>query len=160
MHADDLARRRDFKALLGTAMGLQFLFRFRRIAWHGFPILSLPAGQSQPLQVSIWELLRPVGSRQTLITTRWSALAREAEPWPPHPSSVPAAPPERFLPCAAAFLPGPVLRFPPAAGSSWRARLPGAPFRGHDERSWRAPCGPPPGTSGSGSCEPENRAPR
>src|SRR5437879_1637584 len=55
--------------------------------------------------------------------------------------SAPATPPGRCLPCAAWFRSGPGRQSPQASGSSWRARLPGAPFRVRDEKSWRALCG-------------------
>src|SRR5580704_5950418 len=60
---------------------------------------------------------------------------------PERPSSEPAGPPRRCLPCAAWSRFGRVRRFRPAAASFSRGRLPGAPSRGRDGKSWRAPCG-------------------
>src|SRR5207237_1319809 len=96
------------------------------------PLLSR---QDRPgrLQKTEQEIPRPT----TL--ARWPFAVRA---WPAlHPFSAPATPPGHCLPCAAWFRSGKIRRFRPAAGSSWRDPLPGAPFRGHDERSSRALCG-------------------
>src|SRR5215475_9206745 len=55
--------------------------------------------------------------------------------------SAPAAPQERYLPCAASSQSVLDRQPRPADGPSWRGPLPGAPFRARGEKSSRALCG-------------------
>src|ERR1700687_4065114 len=162
VHAKQLAGAGNLKTLGGGAMGLQFQFRFRSIAWHSlnprfFSIqrasmpaslcFSVSAGTIVPI---LWRRNRSVRlNLADLVLLLRRRLFSEA-----------ATPPRHYLPCAAWFRWSPHRQFRPTGESSWRGRLPGAPFRVRDEKSWREPCGLHRGSGLSGSCEPENRVPQ
>src|SRR5260370_31408696 len=73
--------------------------------------------------------------------------------------SEPATPPRHYLPCAAWFRWSRHRQFRPTDESSCRGRLPGAPFRVRDEKSWREPCGLRLVRALSVSCEPAHLVP-
>src|SRR5216683_5977564 len=171
MHAEQLAGAGNLKTLGGAAMGLQFQFRFRSIAWHSvnprfFSIqrasmpaslcFSVSAGTIVPI---LWRRNRceRLNSADSSLRLNWADLVLLLRR---RLFSEPATPPRHYLPCAAWFRWSPHRRFRPTGESSWRGRLPGAPFRVRGEKSWREPCGLRRGSGLSGSCEPENRVPQ
>src|SRR4029077_4852847 len=143
VHAKQLAGAGNLKTLGGAAMGLQFQFRFRSIAWHSvnprfFSIQR--AGMPASLCFSVGRNYSPIlwrrdrslrlNSADLSLRLNWAdfvlLLRRRL-------FSEPATPPRHYLPCAAWFRWSPHRQFRPTGVSSWRGRLPGAPFRVRDE---------------------------
>src|ERR1700722_5494449 len=126
VHALDLAGAGELETLPRSAVRFQFLLRIRRIPWH-----SVTSSRSF-LNVGLW-------FKTTRRDLRYPPLAPPASP-PPRPSWELTMPPTHCLPCAPAFQSNNSLQFHPTAATSWRGPLPGAPFRGHDEKSSRELC--------------------
>src|SRR5882762_9562550 len=149
MRAHDFSACGDFETLGGAAMGFQFLFWLLRISWHYKNPLRLACGLTAYRILTGYILLEwgaaccaPTKGIFRPVARLAANLVLPLE----HPFWGPAARPRRCLPCAAWFQSGRVRRFRPASASSWRGPLPGAPFRGRDEKSSHALYGLLPGS--------------